>query len=211
MKSRSARNVLEVGLTGGIASGKSTVRQLFAAFGAHTLDADKLVAELYQPGHEGHTALREAYGETIFRDDGTVDRVRLANIAFSDPAEARRLNALIHPIVIDATEKWIDTFDEGIIVVEATLMIESGGRHRYDCLVVVDVQPEVQVERGVARGLSREEVARRIANQIGRDERLRYADYVIDNNGDVAALERETRRVYESLREDLAKKNAAPR
>jgi dephospho-CoA kinase len=209
-ESGATRGVLRVGLTGGIASGKSTVRQLFADFGAHTLDADKLVAELYQPGHAGHTALREAYGETIFRDDGTVDRVKLAGIAFSDPAEARKLNALIHPIVIDATEQWMDTFDEGIIVVEATLMIESGSRHRYDRLVIVDVQPEVQVERGIARGLSREEITRRIANQIGREERLRYADYVIDNNGDVAALEQEARRVYASLRSDLAKKKAAP-
>jgi dephospho-CoA kinase len=94
-------------------------------------------------------------------------------------------------------------------VVEATLMIESGGRQRYDRLVIVDVDPAVQIERGIGRGLAREEVTRRIANQLAREERLRHADYVIDNSGDRAALERETRRVYDALRADLEDKKRA--
>lgn len=195
--------VLRVGLTGGIASGKSTVRELLGALGCHTIDADKLVAELYEPGRAGHAALVAAYGDGILRDDGTIDRIKLANIAFSDPSEAKKLNALIHPIVIAETENRLGRIAEGIAVVEATLMIESGGRQRYDRLVIVDVDPAVQVERGVARGLSREEVLRRIANQIPREERVRHADYVIDNSGDRAQLERETRRVYELLLTDL--------
>jgi dephospho-CoA kinase len=198
--------LLRVGLTGGIASGKSTVRELLAGMGCHTIDADNLVAELYEPGRAGHSALVGAYGEQILRDDRTIDRVKLANIAFSDPAEAKKLNALIHPIVIAETEERLARIDHGIAVVEATLMIESGGRHRYDRIVIVDVDPEVQVERGVARGLAREEVLRRIANQIPREERLRHADYVIDNSGDREHLERETRRVYELLVADLAAK-----
>jgi len=193
--------LLRVGLTGGIASGKSTVRELFAELGCHTIDADKLVAELYEPGRAGHAALVAAWGDRILRDDGTIDRASLANIAFSDPSEAKKLNALIHPIVIAETEARLALIGDGIAVVEATLMIESGGRNRYDRIVIVDVDPEVQVARGVARGLAREEVLRRIANQIPREERLRYADYVIDNNGDRVQLERETRRVYELLRE----------
>jgi dephospho-CoA kinase len=198
--------LLRVGLTGGIASGKSTVRELLAALGCHTIDADRLVAELYEPGRAGHAALVATYGEQILRDDRSVDRVKLAGIAFSDPSEAKKLNALIHPIVIAETEERLAKIGEGIAVVEATLMIESGGRHRYDRIAIVDVDPEVQVERGVARGLAREEVLRRIANQIPREERLRYADYVIDNSGDREHLERETRRVYELLRGDLQKK-----
>ena len=194
--------ILRVGLTGGIASGKSTVRELLAGMGCHTIDADRLVAELYQPGRAGHEALVATYGRSILRDDETVDRVKLANIAFSDPAEAQKLNELIHPIVIDATEKLLERIEEGIAVVEATLMVESGGRHRYDRMVVVDVDPAVQVQRGIARGLTREEVERRIANQIPRLERLVYADYVIDNSGDRPHLEAETRRVYELLRRD---------
>jgi len=201
-------SVLRVGLTGGIASGKSTVRELFAALGCHTIDADKLVAELYEPEQAGHAALVATYGESILRDDGTIDRVKLANIAFSDPSEAKKLNALIHPIVIAETETRLAQVEEGIAVVEATLMIESGGRQRYDKLVIVDVDPEVQVERGIARGLTREEVLRRIANQIPREERLRYADYVIDNSGDREHLEREVRRVYEELRMESARRRA---
>lgn len=197
---------LRVGLTGGIASGKSTVREMLAGLGCHTIDADKLVHELYEPGRAGHAALVEAYGEQILREDGHVDRVKLAGIAFSDPSEAKKLNALIHPIVIAKTEELLSQIPEGIVVVEATLMIESGGRQRYDRLVIVDVDPEVQVERGVARGLPREEVLRRIANQIPREERLRHADYVVDNSGDREHLEAEVRRVYALLREDLRAK-----
>ncbi len=200
--------VLRVGLTGGIASGKSTVRELLGELGCHTIDADRLVAELYEPDRAGHQALVATYGESILREDRTIDRVKLANIAFSDPAEAKKLNALIHPIVITETEARLARMEEGIAVVEATLMIESGGRQRYDRLVIVDVQPEVQVERGVARGLTREEVLRRIANQIPREERLRHADYVIDNSGDRAHLENEVRRVYASLLEDLRTKTS---
>ncbi|HVE70902.1 MAG TPA: dephospho-CoA kinase [Thermoanaerobaculia bacterium] len=198
--------ILRVGLTGGIASGKSTVRELLAGMGCHTVDADRLVAELYQPGHEGHAALVEAYGRTILREDETIDRVRLANIAFSSPDEAKKLNTLIHPIVIEATERLLQKLGEGIAVVEATLMIESGGRNRYDRLVIVDVEPQVQIERGIARGLAREEVERRIAHQLPRAERLRWADYVIDNSNDREHLEAETRRVYELLRRDYEQK-----
>ena len=201
--------ILRTGLTGGIASGKSTVRELLAGLGCHTIDADKLVAELYQPGRAGHAALVATYGRGILRDDETVDRVKLAGIAFSTPGEAKKLNALIHPIVIAATEELLARIDDGIAVVEATLMIESGGRQRYDRVVVVDVEPAVQIERGVARGMPREEVERRIANQIPREERLRHADYVIDNNGDRARLEAETRRVHELLRRDYETKRGA--
>jgi dephospho-CoA kinase len=197
---------LRVGLTGGIASGKSTVRELLAGLGCHTIDADKLVHELYEPDRAGHAALVGTYGDQILSEDGRVDRAKLAKIAFSDPSEAKKLNALIHPIVIAETEERLARIAEGIAVVEATLMIESGGRRRYDRLVIVDVDPEVQVERGVARGLPREEVLRRIANQIPREERLRHADYVIDNSGDREHLEREVRRVYELLAGDLRAK-----
>jgi dephospho-CoA kinase len=201
--------ILRAGLTGGIASGKSTARDLLAGLGCHTIDADRLVADVYQPGRAGHAALVAAYGREILREDDTVDRVRLANIAFSTAEEAKKLNALIHPIVIEATEELLARIEEGIAVVEATLMLESGGRQRYDRLVIVDVAPDVQIARGVGRGLAREEVERRIANQMPREERLRWADYVIDNSGDRAHLEAETRRVYELLRRDYEEKKTA--
>jgi dephospho-CoA kinase len=198
--------ILKVGLTGGIASGKSTVRSLFGALGCHTIDADALVAWLYEPGRAGHEALVAAYGREILRDDETVDRAKLANIAFATPDAAKRLNALIHPLVLEETTRRIAEYDSGIVVVEATLMLESGSYARYDRLVIVDVEPEVQVARGIARGLTEAEVRRRIANQMAREERLRHADYVIDNSGDVGRLESETRRVHGLLLADLEKK-----
>lgn len=202
--------ILRVGLTGGIASGKSTVREILGSLGAHTIDADKLVAQLYEPGEEGHAALVAAYGNGILRDDQTIDRAKLANVAFANPEEAKKLNALIHPIVIRRTEELLHEYEshhgDGIVVVEATLMIESGGRDRYDKIIIADVTPETQIERGTARGLPREEVGRRIAHQIPREERLRYADYVIDNNGGRAQLEEETKRVYAHLLADLEEK-----
>ncbi len=208
--------ILRVGLTGGIASGKSTVRALLASLGCYVIDADKLVAELYAPGEAGHTALVATYGGDILREDDTIDRVKLANIAFATSDDAKKLNALIHPLVVEATNERLDAYErahgDGIAVVEATLMIESGGRERHDRIIVVDVAPEVQVERGVARGSSREEVARRIANQLPREERLRHADYVIDNSAGVEQLESETRGVYARLLGDLeAKKNQQSR
>jgi dephospho-CoA kinase len=202
--------ILRVGLTGGIASGKSTVRALFDALGCHTIDADALVAWLYEPGRAGHTALVATYGPEILREDQTVDRVKLSAIAFSTPEEAKKLNALIHPLVIEETARRIDELTEGIVVVEATLMLESGSYARYDKLVIVDVAPEVQVARGVARGLPEAEVRRRIANQMPREERLRHADYVIDNSGDVGHLESETRRVHAELLANLETKKTAP-
>lgn len=205
--------ILRVGLTGGIASGKSTARELFAALGCHVIDADKLVAELYVPGRAGHAALVATYGPGILREDQTVDRVKLANIAFARPDDAKKLNALIHPLVLEYTAGLIDeyerTHDDAIVVVEATLLLEAGARGRYDRMVVVDLDPDTQIARGIGRGLTREEVTRRIANQIPREERLRQADYVIDNSGDRAQLEREVRRVWEALRGDLAEKRGA--
>jgi dephospho-CoA kinase len=207
--------ILKVGLTGGIASGKSTARELFGLLGCHVVDADRLVAELYELGRAGHDALVATYGERVLRADRTVDRVALANIAFASPEDAKKLNALIHPIVVQYTDDLLAEFErtheDTIAVVEATLLIEAGGRRRYDRIVVVDVEPETQAARGRARGVSVEEMARRVANQLPRAERLAHADYVVDNNGDRAHLEDEVRRVWECLRQDLAAKQLAGR
>jgi dephospho-CoA kinase len=196
------RLILRVGLTGGIASGKSTIREVFAKLGAVTIDADKLVAELYRPGAAGHDALLRTYGREIVRADGEIDREKLAAIAFRSADDAQKLNRLIHPIVLDEADRRTALVTDGIVVVEATLLIESGAVPRYDKLVVVDVDAATQMARGTARGLSREEMARRIAHQLPREERLRYADYVIKNDADLGAAEARTREVYEALLEE---------
>ena len=195
--------ILKAGLTGGIASGKSTIAKMFGELGCTVLDADALVAELYRPGREGHEALIRTYGTGILRDDGEIDRQKLADIAFVDEASAKKLNALIHPLVI-TEEARREPAGEGIYVVEATLLLEAGGKQRYDKIIVVDVDPATQLARGVARGMTREEVERRIRHQLPRAERLAAADYVIDNSGDAVQARREVQRVYDALRRDLA-------
>jgi dephospho-CoA kinase len=201
--------ILRTGLTGGIASGKSTIARIFASLGCVTVDADQIVARLYEPGEAGHEALVRTYGSGILLPDGTIDRRKLADIAFASDESAKALNALIHPIVV-AEEGWLmaaeerDAAGDEIVVVEAALLIEAGGKERYDRIVIVDVDPETQLARAVARGMRREEAARRIAHQLPRAERLRYADYVIDNSGDLQAAEAETTRVYQALQRDLA-------
>ena len=206
--------MLKVGLTGGIASGKSTIVGMLAGLGCVTIDADAVVARLYRKGEAGHEALSRTYGTAILLPDGEIDRKRLADIAFSSHQEAQRLNALIHPIVLTEEARVMREAEErdedAIYVVEATLLLEAGGKARYDRIVVVDVPPEVQIERGIARGLSREEVTRRIAHQMPRDERLRHADYVIDNGGDEQQALGETARVYEALLRDLHAKKKRP-
>jgi dephospho-CoA kinase len=201
--------ILRTGLTGGIASGKSTISTMFAALGCVTIDADQIVAHLYEPGQAGHAALVRTYGSGILTGNGTIDRRKLADVAFANDESAKALNALIHPIVVAeeagrmAAEEQRAGSDR-IVVVEATLLIEAGGKDRYDRIVVVDVDPETQLARAVARGMTRDDAARRIAHQLPREERLRYADYVIDNSGDLEAAKAETMRVYEALRQDLA-------
>jgi len=201
--------ILRTGLTGGIASGKSTIARLFATLGCITADADQIVARLYQPGEAGHEALVRSYGSGILLADGTIDRRKLADVAFASDESAKALNALIHPIVVAEEGRLIAAEEqrEGgdrIVIVEATLLIEAGGKDRYDRIVVVDVDPETQLARAIARGMTPEDAARRIARQMSREERLRYADYVIDNSGDPKAAEAETRRVFEALQRDLA-------
>jgi dephospho-CoA kinase len=204
-----AAMILRTGLTGGIASGKSTIARIFASLGCITVDADQIVARLYQPGEAGHEAIVRSYGSGILLPDGTIDRRKLADVAFATDESAKALNALIHPLVIAEQARMMDDTREGIVMVEATLLIESGGKDRYDRIVVVDVDPETQLARAVARGMTRDDAARRIAHQMPREERLRYADYVIDNNGDLRAAEVETRRVFGALQRDLAREDGS--
>lgn len=204
--------ILKVGLTGGIACGKSTVANTFSALGCVTIDADEIVAKLYRCGGAGHAALVEAYGSGILAEDGEIDRKKLSDAAFADTNASKKLNSLIHPLVRDEEERIIAAEQERfpdrdrIFITEATLLLEAGGKERYDKIVVVDVQPQLQIERGVSRGLTKAEVERRMKYQMTREERLRHADYVIDNGGDRRDLEIATHEVYEKLRNDLEEK-----
>ncbi len=204
--------ILRVGLTGGIASGKSTVAQTLAGLGCLTIDADSIVARLYRPGEPGYEALLRTYGREILRPDGGIDRAKVARMAFVSDEAAQKLNSIIHPLVIDEEELQIASEAQRfpdrdrIVVVEATLLLEAGGKKRYDRIVVVDCDPALQIERAVARGMQRRDAELRMARHMSRAGRRRLADYIIRNDGDLHALENETLTVYENLKRDLAER-----
>ncbi|MEO8216489.1 MAG: dephospho-CoA kinase [Acidobacteriota bacterium] len=201
--------ILRVGLTGGIASGKSTVLQTFGGLGCLVIDADAVVRNLYRQGEPGYTAIVNRYGSEVLTASGEIDRGRLSVTAFATAEGVSELNSLIHPLVIAREETMFNDEEERfpqrdrIAIVEATLLLESGGGDRYHRIVVVDLAPELQIARAAGRGMQPSEVRGRMAHQMDREERLSHADYVIDNSGDSRKTEAEVRRVYELLLHDL--------
>jgi dephospho-CoA kinase len=207
--------MLRVGLTGSIAVGKSFVAGVLAGLGCRVLDADESARRVVGPGTEGLRAVVEAFGAEILRGDGTLDREGLGAVVFGDEEKRRLLNSLLHPLIIaeqDATlRRWEREDPRGIGVVDAALMIESGGYERFDRLIVAHCRPEVQLERLMRRNrLSLEEARRRIAAQMPQEEKLRYADFTIDTSGSFEETRRQTEEVYETLRalaEDESKRD----
>ena len=188
-----AARVLRIGLTGGLASGKSTVAARLAGHGIPVLDADAIVHELYLPGAPGARAVAEEFGPDVLDRAGGVDRSRLAQKVFGDTPALARLNARIHPLVIERQRVWFEEREavgDLLGVVEATLLVESGGRDRYDIVVVVSAPPEVRLERAVRRSgeTEREGLKKRIAAQLRDEEREKAADIVLKSNGAKAEL-----------------------
>jgi dephospho-CoA kinase len=197
--------MLRVGLTGSIAVGKSHVAGLLRGFGCRVLDADEVARRVVEPGTEGLRAVVEAFGAEVLRGDGTLDRARLGAVVFGDEEKRLRLNAILHPLIMaeqdEQFRRWALEEPRGIGVVEAALMIESGGHQRFDRLIVVHCRPETQLERLMLRNhLSREEAERRIASQMPQEEKLRYADFAVDTSGDFEETRRQTEAVYRELR-----------
>jgi len=193
-----------VGLTGGLASGKSTVARRLAELGAAVLDADAVVHELYRPGEGGARAVRELFGEDVLDARGGVDRSTLAARIQGDPVALQGLNAAIHPLVRERVRLWIrglsrEAGGPRVAVVEATLMVESGSYRDYDLLVVVWCRPGQQVERAIARGMPEARVHALLAGQIPLDEKRRLADLVIDNSGPFQALPAKVDRAWDQL------------
>ncbi len=200
--------MLKVGLTGGIACGKTVVRQLLEGLGAFTLDADAIVHRLMGPGSELSQRISGRFGEDVLAGDGAVDRKRLGELVFSDPDRRRQLNALVHPLVIDEEQRLMaDAKERGekLAIVDAALMIEVGTYRAYDALVVVVCQRALQIERLMERNqLSVRKAAERVDAQLPAEEKKSYADFVIDTSGSLADTERQVKAVWKKLVEMAA-------
>jgi dephospho-CoA kinase len=179
--------MLRVGLTGSIGVGKSFVTSVFEELGCHVLDADQTAREVVMPDTPGLRALTDAFGEEILNTDGTLNRKRLGARIFTDQAERERLNHILHPFIIARQDEimrgWEAEDPNGIGIIDAALMIESGGYKRFDKLIVVHCRPEVQLERLMLRdNLPRDEALRRINSQMPQEEKQKFADYLIDTS-----------------------------
>jgi len=200
--------VLRVGLTGGVACGKSTVAKMFAALGAEVIDADKIVHGLYRPGEPVHKELVKTFGQQILSPDVTIDRARLAKLAFDDGRVAE-LNRIVHPAVIRRQQELLDEIavrhPDAIAVVEAALMLEAGGKNRYDKIVVVTCLPEQKVARyaqraGMSEAAAHAEVERRSRAQMPDQEKAKLADYVINNSGPQEATRAQVEKIFSELK-----------
>jgi dephospho-CoA kinase len=198
--------MLRVGLTGGIASGKSTVGSMLVELGCHLLDSDQLTHQLLEPGQTVHEAVVREFGNQILAQDGTIDRRILGEIVFQHPESRQKLNSLVHPAVIQRQKDWLEEMaandPAGIAIVDAALMIEVGTYKNYDKIVVVTCRPEIQKQRLLERsGLTNEQIDARIRSQMPLSEKVKYADFVIDNSEDLHNTRRQVQEVNSRLRE----------
>ena len=196
--------MLRVGLTGSIGVGKSFVASVFVELGCHVLDADQTAREVVMPGTAGLKTLVEVFGEDILATDGTLDRKRLGTLIFADQSQRERLNHILHPFIIarqdEIIQQWAYEAPNAVAVIDAALMIESGGYKRFDKLIVVHCQPEIQIHRLMKRnGLSREEAELRIKSQMPQEDKMKHANYLIDTSGEFADTRRQVETLWETL------------
>jgi dephospho-CoA kinase len=211
--------LLKVGLTGGIASGKSVVGELFVALGVHLIQADHIAHELMQPGLAVYDEVVRHFGRVILNADGSVNRPKLAEVAFGHPEQGgpsrvTELNQIVHPAVIRRQDEWMEEVGRrdphAIAMVEAALIIEAGAADRFDRLIVVTCSEEQRVHRFAPRlkidaERARREVQRRMAAQLPDSVKIQKADYVIDNAGSLDATETQVRQVYANLKQEAEK------
>ena len=202
-----SRKFLLVGLTGGIATGKSTVSEIFRHLGCVVIDADVLAREVVAPGEPAYAAIVAEFGPGVLQGDGTLDRKKLGAIVFADPERRGRLEAITHPRIRERfairLEELVEREFAGIVLFDAPVMIESGNYRNMDRLVVVITDAATQRARALERDGDREDLERRIASQMPLTEKARLADYVVDNSGGREATIAEVRRVHQALLADL--------
>jgi len=210
--------VLKVGLTGGIAVGKSVVGAMFRAQGADIIQADEIAHQLMQPDEAAYQEVVRHFSAEILNPDGSVNRARLAEEAFGaagKPARVQELNQILHPAVIRRQEEWMEQVGQrdpqAIALVEAALILEAGVAGRFDRLVVVTCRPEQRVQRWAQRlkvdeETARREVTRRMTAQLPDEQKIRAADYVIDNSGSLDQTEHQVGTIYLKLRQEAEKR-----
>lgn len=212
--------MLKVGLTGGIASGKSVVGEMFVALGAHLVQADHIAHELMLPGQPVYNEVVRHFGREILNPDGTLNRAKLAEAAFSSsavsaggkppnaPSRIDELNRIVHPAVIRSQESWMEEMGrqdpQAVAIVEAALILEAGMAKRFDRLIVVTCSEEQRVARFASRQkldleAARKEVARRMAAQLPEADKVKAADYVIDNSGSLDETRRQVTQLWRQL------------
>ncbi len=197
--------MLVVGLTGGLATGKSTVARLFRQCGALVVDADLLARQVVEPGRPAWRDLVRAFGTSIFNDDRTLNRTALAHIVFRNPSKLRRLNRIVHPRVAREQARLIKamakTGPRAVVIYDAPVLIEAGAHRRMDRLIVVTADQPTQVARLLHRNhLSRAEAIRRIRAQMPLADKVKLADYVLDGTLPLPQLRRHVKTVYRELR-----------
>ena len=189
-----------IGLTGGIGSGKSTVARMLEDLGAVVIDADQVSRELVEPGMPALAELVEAFGPQILREDGSLNRGLLAQIAFASPQATARLNAIMHPRIASESARRIQAAEGSVVVYDMPLLVETGQRDVVDVVIVVDVPEDEQVRRAVElRGMDPVDVRRRIQAQASRQQRRAVADYVIDNSGTLDETRAQVSAIWPSL------------
>jgi dephospho-CoA kinase len=195
---------VRVGLTGGIASGKSTVSAILQELGAVIIDGDQLAREVVARGTPGLARVVEAFGPDVLTPDGDLDRPRLGSIVFNDPEQLRRLEAITHPLIFELyAAREAAAADGALVVHDIPLLAESGRAADFDAVVVVDVPEEVQVERMVRdRGWTEADARARIAAQASREERRAIATYLIENTGTREDLRQRVTEVFERLTDE---------
>jgi len=201
--------LLKVGLTGGMACGKSVVGEMFQALGAHVIQSDAVAHQLMQPGEAVYEEVVRRFGTAILNPDRTVNRAKLAEAAFGHPSRVAELNKIVHPAVIEYENQWMQETSQrdphAIAIVEAALILEAGSANRFDRLLVVTCRPEQRIERWASRAkvdveTARREVTRRMAAQLPDEEKIKAADHVIDNSGSLDETRKKIQQIYGMLR-----------
>ena len=201
-----------VGLTGGLATGKSTVARILATRGIPTFNADSAVHELYEPGEPGAALVGELFGREMLDDEGGVVRAALADRVLGDSDARLRLEGAIHPLVREAVQAWLLTVaDRSVAVVEAALLVETGTYRMYDVLLVVSCAHQQQLDRALARGVPSERAHHLISAQVSMADKRALADAVVDNSGSLDDLEREVDRAWSIVHRLCAARTTKPR